>query len=473
MHRLLSQSFLQPFSRLSVSISGFLVTLCLICFCFADSASAADRVFLVYETARTTVDYDELQAFANGEDPSENLQVFFQDVPLSMEQQRFLLTDPILPSISLDLGSDLTEFAAIQVRRVMGDPLDRESFDSLEIMLNQALIDDRSFTMLELVETYPDPDVRLNLDRLSQVQSEISLFVERLHPLLQAVDVVLNDLFCACENQPGPARIADVPPPSLQPVSFHPAPDRVPLPCSINLTRSPFLLATLPLTMPFQPVPFQSVPFQSQIDRAKSKVDIADIYVITATEPLRLAQAGDFPIRTAEAVVITFGPLARSIPMSDLTALAETGTVSRRLRLLLGLAKINPDELRAVLNKSAQVNLAALDKQLNSPLGAFALYEVGKVIRTRSNKANIQALRSALVLSARDDNQITLIEFLQNYPGQQVYLEGAKLAKLAGLASNQNTLQEFAIDQVQTVEDFLVNFQASIAAEVCECDAVE
>lgn len=468
-HGFLSQPFLKSFPALSVWIFGFLLSLCFSCFCFANSASAADRVFLIYQTARTAVDYDELQAFANGEDPSENLQVFLQDVPLSVEQQRFLLTDPILPTISLALGSDLTEFAAIQVSRVMGDPLDRESFDSLEIMLNQALIDDRSFTMLELIETYPESVVRLNLDRLSQVQSEVSVFVERLYPLLQAVDVVLNDLLCACENQPGPARIATVPAPLLQPVSFQSTPDRVTQPCSINLTRSPFLLATLPLALPFPPVPFQS-----QTDRAKSRVDVANVRAIPATELLQLAQAErEFPIRTAEEVVITFGPLSRSIPMSDLTALAETGTVSRRLRLLLGIAKINPDELRAVLNKSAQVNLASLDKQLNSPLGAFALYEVGKVVRTRSNKANIQALRSALVLSARDDNQITLIEFLQNYPGQQVYLEGAKLAKLAGLASNQNTLREFAVDQVRTVEDFLVNFQASIAAEVCECDAVE
>lgn len=465
-HSFLSQPFLKSFPALSVWISGFLLSICFSCFCFANSASAADRVFLIYQTARTAVDYDELQAFANGEDPSENLQVFLQDVPLSVEQQRFLLTDPILPTVSLDLGSDLTEFAAIQISRVMGDPLDRESFDSLEIMLNQSLIDDRSFTMLELIETYPESVVRLNLDRLSQVQSEVSVFVERLYPLLQAVDVVLNDLLCACDQPPGPARIANVSTLSLQPVSFQPPPDRTTRPCSINLTRSPFLLATLPLPLSFQPVP--------QIDRAKSKVDTADVHAITATESMRLAQAErEFPIRTAEEVVITFGPLARSIPMSDLTALAETGTVSRRLRSLLGIAKINPDELRAVLNKSAQVNLAFLDKQLNSPLGAFALYEVGKVVRTRSNKANIQALRSALVLSARDDNQITLIEFLQNYPGQQVYLEGAKLAKLAGLASNQNTLQEFAIDQVRTVEDFLVNFQASIAAEVCECDAVE
>lgn len=461
-YRSFFKAFIQPFSKSGIWLSGLLLPLCLSCFCFADSASAAERVYLIHAAARTTVDYAELEAFASGEDPSGNLQDFFEDTSLSLEEQRFLLNDPIVPKISLELGSDLTEFAAIQVNQIMGDPLGRESFDSLEIMLNQALIDDRSFNILELVETYPDADVRLNLDRLSQVQSEVSLFVERLYPLLQAVDVVLNDLFCACENEPGPARIAD----TLASQPLNPISDRAPRPCTVRLSPAPSLLATLPAL-------FLENGLQPSADRVTA-IEAATFHPIAISEPLRLAQTErDFSIRTAQEVVITFGPLARSIPMSDLTALAETGEVSPRLRSLLRTARIAPDNLRAVLNKEAQVNLAFLDKQLNTPLGAFALYEVGKVVRTRSNKANIQALRSTLVLSAQDDGKITLIEFLQNYPGQQVYLEGAKLAKLAGLASSQNTLQDFAINQVQTVEDFLVNFQASIAAEVCDCDAAE
>lgn len=453
---------------------GLLLSLCLSCLGFADSASAADRVYLIYESARTTVDYQELEEFANDGEISENLQAFFQGTSISLEEQRFLLNDPLVPAINLELGSDLTEFAAIQVNQIMGDPLDREVFDSLEAMLNKALSDDRSFNILELIETYPGQTVRLNLDRLSRVQSEVSLFVERLHPLLTAVDVVLNDLFCACENEPsGPARIADVQ--LSQPLNFNSGSnsnssnsgsDHFSIPCTINWRQSPLLLATLPTQ-------FSPTEWQLPIDRFPLKL-ATTLRSADFSEPLHLAQAEqDFSIRTAQEVVITFGPLARSIPMAELTALAETGRVSPRLRSLFRTARINPDNLRAVLNKEAQVSLSFLDQQLNTPLGAFALYEVGKVVRTRSNKANIQALRSALVLSARDDNKITLIEFLQNYPGQQVYLEGVKLAKLADLASNQNTLQEFAINQVQTVEDFLVNFQASIAAEVCNCDAAE
>jgi len=58
------------------------------------------------------------------------------------------------------------------------------------------------------------------------------------------------------------------------------------------------------------------------------------------------------------------------------------------------------------------------------------LDRVSEVIHTPTNRANRQSLRSALVISALNDNQITLIEILENYPTADVHVEGDRLADI-------------------------------------------
>lgn len=68
-----------------------------------------------------------------------------------------------------------------------------------------------------------------------------------------------------------------------------------------------------------------------------------------------------------------------------------------------------------------------LDKVLNSTVGNAILDQLSQVIHTPSKKANRQALRSALLLSASKDEQMTLIEVIQNYPTSQVEVDGERL----------------------------------------------
>lgn len=51
------------------------------------------------------------------------------------------------------------------------------------------------------------------------------------------------------------------------------------------------------------------------------------------------------------------------------------------------------------------------------------LDQVGQAIRPVREAASRQALRAALVLSASDDGEITLLEVLQAYPTETVVLE--------------------------------------------------
>lgn len=144
------------------------------------------------------------------------------------------------------------------------------------------------------------------------------------------------------------------------------------------------------------------------------------------------------PLRAnaAEEVVLRYSALERSISVDELTALAETGEVSPELESYLKTAGQKPERLRNLLNRTATVNVVPLDRVLNSPLGEPLLDRMGDIVHTSSDRANREALRSALVLSASDDSKISLLEVIQNYPTPEVYVNGNQLVAAYRQISN-------------------------------------
>lgn len=129
----------------------------------------------------------------------------------------------------------------------------------------------------------------------------------------------------------------------------------------------------------------------------------------------------------AERVVLKYQMFRRSVSVQELTTLAETGEVSRGMRAYLMLARRDPRDLQRALNRDVGMNVILLDRVLNSPLGDTALDQVSQAIYTPSRQADRQAMRSALILSAQDDNRISMIEVLQNYPTEEVHVDGDRL----------------------------------------------
>jgi hypothetical protein len=132
----------------------------------------------------------------------------------------------------------------------------------------------------------------------------------------------------------------------------------------------------------------------------------------------------------AETIVMKYGPIKRSLPIQDLRELSDTGKASRKLKGYLRLAKQSPEALRSRLNQPVSVSVVTLDSRLNSLGGRLLLDEAGRYIHPPGQQGSTQALRSALVLSAADDNQITLVESLENYPTQDVEVDVEKSVAL-------------------------------------------
>ncbi|MGI0486634.1 alpha/beta hydrolase [Pantanalinema rosaneae CENA516] len=170
------------------------------------------------------------------------------------------------------------------------------------------------------------------------------------------------------------------------------------------------------------------------------------------------------PVAAAEQFVLTYGPFARSISISDLQTLADTGVAPSSLQPYLRLARISPEALRTVLTRDLGVSLRFLDRSLNSLPGEFALFHLGKLIHSPERVANIQALRSAFVLSAAPDNRLTLLEFLENYPTRSVYLDGVRLASVARQVSR-------VVGDVRArLEPIIEGAKEFLGGFICDCE---
>ncbi len=79
------------------------------------------------------------------------------------------------------------------------------------------------------------------------------------------------------------------------------------------------------------------------------------------------------------------------------------------------------------------------------------LDKLSEAIHTPRGGADRQALRSALVLSAADDGQVSLLEIIQKYPTQDVYVETDRVV------SAYNQLSKFD-KQIRKVLDIVNSF---------------
>ncbi len=151
----------------------------------------------------------------------------------------------------------------------------------------------------------------------------------------------------------------------------------------------------------------------------------------------------------AETLVISYGPLNATLDIADLEALAQTGAVSGNLKFYLNLAGLDPALLRGLLQLELSANSRFMEDLLASNSGNHLLTELSEVIHLPPNRPEIQVLKSAdqqyrapsetenqtalkqSLLKAADDRQLTILEVLQQYPTEQVYLDAAKLIELA------------------------------------------
>lgn len=159
-------------------------------------------------------------------------------------------------------------------------------------------------------------------------------------------------------------------------------------------------------------------------------------------------------VEAAEEIIFTYGGATQSVSLEELQVFATGGEISPSLDFLLNFGKQNPWMMRWILKKEFPANTKLVYDLFNTAPGEYVLSQTSNVVGSKSERANVTALRGALIASASDDNVISLIELLENYPTQQVYVNGKLLAKAQG---NFNQFVEKTNKYIQVPIDFPQN----------------
>ncbi|MEO0405919.1 MAG: alpha/beta hydrolase [Cyanobacteria bacterium P01_A01_bin.135] len=381
-----------------------------------DGAAARPRktVLLQHNAQSTQIPLADLQQLARTSRTSDVLQAYLATIPLTAPDLAALLNFEIYTG-SIPLSSSNVDFAAVQIGRVIGEPLRRERQADMRSALVAAFEDDRQVTVLEILEEYPGDEVRIGLAQIDALFSDLALFLDRIDPVLAVVQQLLPELVCDCGFEGGAT------------------------------AATPAVLKVAKAGLP-------------ECDRPPALKQAED-----TVEP-EVQRHRPAPI--SERIVIDFGPLRPSFAVADLENFVETGELPRAWRFYFRVAGLSPEEFRQALTQEVTVDFLFLDGLLNNILGEYILFQAGSVIHTRSERNNIQALRAALVRSAADDNRISLFEFLRNYPQQSVILEGLNLARFGSNLSRDGAVQTATAG----LEDMLLELQGSIADQVCNCE---
>jgi hypothetical protein len=412
---------------------------------FVHPSPAAETVLVQYQDQQISMAVGELQSFAEGGTATPALQALLDETG----QDTTTVQNDLVRQIPYGRSPFIPrEFGLLVMNKAVGDPLRREDkLESLSQSFQRAIDGDNSFSMIELLEHYPDASVRLSLDQLAPVYRDIDLLLTRIGPVLSIAEKLLPEMLCDCEPTE---------------TSLEPSMPAIPPVSTMGLEATPE-------TSEAESGSRQATTYSEVKTLVKSLV--ADEAIARSPQSFAqssiLAQAPPVPDRE---LVVTFGPFRPSITLTELTTFAETGNLPAGWAFYLGIAGVRPENLRSAFTQEVDADLQFLDQTLNSLLGEYALYQVGQIVHNRTRRANIQALRSALVLSAAADNKITFLEFLGNYPTQQLYLDGAKLASVGNQVNRLGRTGD-AGDGTVTLEDWFVGLQGALVGQACSCDA--
>jgi predicted dienelactone hydrolase len=163
------------------------------------------------------------------------------------------------------------------------------------------------------------------------------------------------------------------------------------------------------------------------------------------------------PAMAADRLVVSYGALQRSVPVSAVRTFVQAGEVTPDIRAYATL--LNSQELtnlRSSLQGGVKLGVVPVDNFLNSSVGASLLQQVGQIIRIGPNLTGEKAVSAALILSAAKDDGINLVNFLETFPNSEVFVDGLRLqdtvaqvqnlvdeARKVGLADTQQPIAPF------------------------------
>jgi len=125
------------------------------------------------------------------------------------------------------------------------------------------------------------------------------------------------------------------------------------------------------------------------------------------------------PVKAAENIFLTYGPLKFTVRVDSLRQFADAGTVDANLRFYFNAVGASPEQLteaRRFLTTPLELDPGLVSRFLNSQLGADLLRRSGLILAQPWSRNGLYNLRAAIVQAAQDKSGLTLINVLEKLP---------------------------------------------------------
>ena len=156
--------------------------------------------------------------------------------------------------------------------------------------------------------------------------------------------------------------------------------------------------------------------------------------------------------RSAERIVFELPPFGQfAIAVEDLEAFVTTGEISPELAFYLD--RLSPQQvakLPELLSTPLELDPLTISKFSNSSIGEAVIKNFGKGIRADVDRNGFYALRGAIIAAAFDDRGLTVMNLLEHFPLETIYLDAKVLSKYiergANLANNREAIYRAFFD---------------------------
>jgi predicted dienelactone hydrolase len=138
------------------------------------------------------------------------------------------------------------------------------------------------------------------------------------------------------------------------------------------------------------------------------------------------------PVRAAEKIFLTYGPLQLSVKVSSLETFAKEGKIEQDLEFYLGKASQEQQaQFRKALLERADVSPVLLSRFFYTQIGEDILTRLGKIITQERGINGNRGLRATLVLAAFEPEGLTLLNFFKKFPTNMQF-QGELMLGLSG-----------------------------------------
>jgi hypothetical protein len=172
--------------------------------------------------------------------------------------------------------------------------------------------------------------------------------------------------------------------------------------------------------------------------------------LLALTTPLitpgtRAPQGALHPSHAAQNLVFVSGAFRRSIAVSDLEYLAQTGRARGLLVDVLALSRQNPETVAKLLNESISLPITLVSRLLNTRIGEALLQRIGTIIfPLKASQESVPALRSALILGlVEGKGSLSALSFFKAYPTAEMEVSIPALLSLMNKAGSISELVRF------------------------------